>query len=39
MVVVDAMLRGIPVLAADHGALPEAALGTARLLPVTPITR
>jgi amino acid adenylation domain-containing protein len=39
MVVVDAMLRGIPVLAADEGALPEAALGTAELLPVNPITR
>jgi amino acid adenylation domain-containing protein len=39
MVVVDAMLRGIPVLAADYGALPETALGAARLLPVQPITR
>jgi len=39
MVVVDAMLRGIPVLAADHGALPEAALATATLLPVRPITQ
>ena len=38
MVVVDAMLRGIPVLAADHGALPEASLATAPLLPVRPIT-
>ena len=38
MVVVDAMLRGIPVLAADHGALPEASLATATLLPVRPIT-
>jgi amino acid adenylation domain-containing protein len=38
MVVVDAMLRGIPVLAADHGALPEASLATAMLLPVRPIT-
>jgi amino acid adenylation domain-containing protein len=38
MVVVDAMLRGIPVLAARHGALPEASLGAAKLLPVQPIT-
>ena len=39
LVVVDAMLRGIPVLASDHGALPEAKLGTPGLLPVTPVTR
>jgi amino acid adenylation domain-containing protein len=35
---VDAMLCGIPVLASDHGALPEAKLGTDYLLPVRPIT-
>jgi amino acid adenylation domain-containing protein len=34
---VDAMLRGIPVLASDFGGLREAALGTASLLPVNPI--
>ncbi|WP_349367910.1 amino acid adenylation domain-containing protein [Salinarimonas sp.] len=34
---VDAMLRGIPVLASDHGALPEALLGTRPALPVRPI--
>lgn len=38
LAVVDAMVRGIPVLAADHGALPEAKLGTEFLLPVRPIT-
>ena len=37
LAVVDAMLRGIPVLAADHGALPEAKLGTEFLLAVRPI--
>lgn len=35
--VVDAMLRGIPVLAADHSGLVEAKLGTDYLLPVRPI--
>lgn len=39
MAVVDAMLRGIPTLAADHGALPAAKLGTRYLLPVSPIVR
>ena len=38
LAVVDAMLRGVPVLAADHGALPEAKLGTEYLLPVWPIS-
>ncbi|MDF2232031.1 glycosyltransferase [Albimonas sp. CAU 1670] len=33
MVVVEAMARGLPVLAADAGAIPEAADGAARLLP------
>lgn len=36
---IDAMLRGIPVLAAEHGGLIEAKLGTPGLLPVTPITQ
>ena len=37
MAVVDAMLRGIPVLASDFGGLIEAKLGTDYLLPVNPI--
>jgi glycosyltransferase involved in cell wall biosynthesis len=37
MAVVDAMLRGIPVLASNHGGLVEAKLGTDYLLPVHPI--
>lgn len=37
MAAVDAMLRGIPVLASDYGGLAEAALGQATLLPVRPI--
>ncbi len=39
LIVVEAMLRGIPVLAADAGGLRESALGAARLIPVTPIAR
>jgi len=34
MVSVDAMLRGIPVLASDDGGLPEATLGVAKCIPV-----
>jgi hypothetical protein len=34
MVVVDALLRGVPVLASGTGGLPEAALGAAQLLPI-----
>ncbi|HLX09397.1 MAG TPA: amino acid adenylation domain-containing protein [Thermoanaerobaculia bacterium] len=37
MIAVEAMLRGIPVLASDLGGLPEAKLGIDYLLPVTPI--
>ena len=38
-IVVEAMLRGIPVLASDAGALPEAKLGLDYVLPVRPIER
>ena len=38
-VVVDAMLRGIPVLASNVGGLPEAKLGVEFLLPVAPAVR
>lgn len=39
LIVVEAMLRGIPVLAANEGGLREAKLGTRFLLPVRPIER
>ncbi len=39
LVVVEAMLRGVPVLAADHGGLREAKLGVPYLLPVRPLER
>lgn len=38
LIVVEAMLRGIPVLASDTGGLPEAMLGVDYVLPVQPIT-
>jgi len=39
LVVNDAMLRGIPVLASNVGGLPEAKLGVPYVLPVRPIER
>lgn len=37
IIVVEAMLRGIPVLASNAGGLPEAKLGVDYILPVVPI--
>jgi glycosyltransferase involved in cell wall biosynthesis len=38
MVVVEAQLRGIPVISSDSGALPEAKLGIAPIIPVNSLT-
>ena len=37
LVIVEAMLRGVPVLGADHAGIPESKLGVPYLLPIRPM--
>ncbi len=39
LIVMEAMLRGVPVIASDSGGLEEAKRGTGYVVPVRPITR